>query len=184
MATSMGLSQFGLWVMTALILIGAVWVVTLTNLFRAALSLGVVLLGVAGLFLFLHAEFLAFVQILVYVGAILTLVVFAVMLTARMADVSVARASRPAGPAAVVSIGLFLALVWLILRVPWPALTGGRDISLHELGRTLVTTLVLPFEVISVVLVAAMIGAIAVASVSSSQSAPRAESKRRATLIS
>jgi len=180
----MGLSQFGLWAITALIVIGAVWVVTLTNLFRAALSLGVVLLGVAGLFLLLHAEFVAFVQILVYVGAILTLVVFAVMLTARMADVSAARASRPAGPAAILSGGLFLALAFLTLRVPWPALAGSRDIPLPELGRVLVTTLVLPFEVISVVLVAAMIGAIVVASVSASQSPPRAESRRRSTLIS
>ena len=99
------------WLLAAVVLISAVWVVTLRNLFRAALSLGLTLLGVAGLFLLLEAEFLAFVQILVYVGAILTLVVFAIMLTARLQGSPASPPSRQIVPASVASLGLFAVLV-------------------------------------------------------------------------
>ncbi|OGX29400.1 MAG: hypothetical protein A3B78_01115 [Omnitrophica WOR_2 bacterium RIFCSPHIGHO2_02_FULL_67_20] len=145
-----------------LILTGAVWVVTLRNLFRAALSLGLVLLGVAGLFLLLEAEFLAFAQILVYVGAVLTLIIFAVMLTAKLQG-SAAPASRQQIPAAAVSVGLFAALASATQPLVWPAAGSSAAVSLVALGQQLVTTLVLPFEVISLVFVAAAVGAIALA---------------------
>ena len=135
-----------------LILTGAVWVVTLRNLFRAALSLGLVLLGVAGLFLLLEAEFLAFAQILVYVG----------MLTAKLQG-SAAPASRQQIPAAAVSVGLFAALASATQPLVWPAAGSSAAVSLVALGQQLVTTLVLPFEVISLVFVAAAVGAIALA---------------------
>ena len=144
------------------ILVGALWVVTLENLFRAALSLGVVLLGVAALFLLLEAEFLAFVQILVYVGAILILVVFAIMLTSRIQKPSFINTARPRLPAIVASVGLCA-----VLMSTTPALVGSASLApsipLPQLGQELVTTLVLPFEVISLVFVAALVGAIALA---------------------
>src|SRR3989338_773455 len=96
--------------LSALVLVAGWWVVSLKNLFRAALSLGLVLVGVAGLFLLLEAEFLAFVQILVYVGAVLTLVVFAIMLTARLHGPSAAPAGRPPLAAAPPALSLFSAL--------------------------------------------------------------------------
>ena len=151
-------------VSAALALVGAVWVVTLRNLFRAALSLGLVLVSIAGLFICLEAEFLAFVQILVYVGAILTLVVFAIMLTAKLhASSPVSPASRQRAPAALAAIGLFAVLVSATAPLAWPAAAAPRAPSLTELGRALVTTLVLPFELISLVFVAAIVGAIALA---------------------
>jgi len=146
-----------------LVLTSAVWVVTLRNLFRAALSLGLVLLGVAGLFILLEAEFLAFVQILVYVGAILTLVVFAIMLTAKLQISPVPPASRSPLPAAVVSLGLFAILASTTQSLLWPKAPSAPAVLLSALGQELVTTLVLPFEVISLVFVAAMVGAIAIA---------------------
>ncbi len=136
---------------------------TLSNLFRAALSLGVVLLGEAGLFLLLEAALLAFVQILIYVGAILTLVVFAIMLTAKLQGSPLAPASRQTAPAAVVSVGLFVVLTLTTQPLLWPQSPSGAAVSLAALGQQLVTTLVLPFEVISLVFVAAMVGAIALA---------------------
>lgn len=164
------------WLLCAVVMASAVWVVALRNLFRAALSLGLVLVGVAGLFLTLEAEFLAFAQILVYVGAILTLVIFAIMLTTRPpASRGSARAgaisavpsdrSRPPLPALLLSGALFALLVsgtsaLLPPRVPL-SIHGQADAS--ALGQALVTTFVLPFEVISVVFVAAMVGGIAVA---------------------
>ena len=150
--------------LSALVLLSAIWVVTLRNLFRAALSLGLVLVGVAGLFLVLEAEFIAFVQILVYVGAILILVVFAIMLTARLHGSSVASPSRQRLPAAAASLALFFLLVGFTQNfVPSVAATP-KAVSLAQLGQELVTTLMLPFEVISLLFVAAMVGAIVVAS--------------------
>ena len=148
--------------LSLLIVVGALWVVTVRNLFRAALSLGIVLLGVAGVFIVLEAEFLAFVQILVYVGAILTLVIFAIMLTAKRQLASNAPASRQRGPAAVAAVGVFAALCSATapLAVAHPQADA---VSLSSLGQGLVTTLVLPFEIVSLVLVAAMVGAIAIA---------------------
>ncbi len=145
------------------VLVGGLWVVTLRNLFRAALSLGLVLLGVAGLFLVLEAEFLAFVQILVYVGAILTLIVFAIMLTARLQTETQAPASRGTLPAALVSGGLCGLLVTVTQRLTWPSGPAGEAVTTAALGQQFITRLVLPFEVISLVFVAAIVGAIAVA---------------------
>ncbi len=156
------LAKAGLWFLGALVIASAILVVTLDNLFRAALSLGLVLVGVAGLFLLVGAEFLAFVQVLIYVGAILTLVVFAIMLTTPRPSAERRGAGRR-WPAAVASLALFALLACVVAAIPTLTAVGGAPVSLQDLGRELITTLVLPFEVISVVFVAAMVGAIAVA---------------------
>lgn len=149
--------------LAALVLLSAVWVVTLRNLFRAALSLGVVLVGVAGLFLLLEAEFLAFVHILVYVGAILTLIIFAIMLTAKLQTETLQSASRQRVPAAIAALGLLTLLIIATQSLAWPKAPWADPVSLATLGQQLVTTLILPFEVVSLVFVAAMVGAIALA---------------------
>ncbi|MBI3331047.1 MAG: NADH-quinone oxidoreductase subunit J [Candidatus Omnitrophica bacterium] len=159
--------------LSVMVLAGAVWVVTLRNLFRAALSLGVVLLGVAGLFLLLEAEFLAFVQILIYVGAILTLVVFAIMLTARLQGPPAAPAGRQPLPAALAALALFAVLAGATQPLLWPEAPAAGAVPLATLGQQLVTRLVLPFEVISLVFVAAIVGAIAIASDPSRGARPR-----------
>ena len=161
MPSGIGL-QLALGVLAALVLGGALLVVTIRNLFRAALSLGVVLLGVAGLFVLLEADFLAFVQVLVYVGAILVLVVFAVMLTARSHSVAEPQ-SRQRLPAALVCLTLFVAL-GAVTEAIIPATELPPAVTLTQLGEELITSLVLPFEVISLVFVAALVGAIALAS--------------------
>lgn len=147
----------------ALTLVSAIWVVTLRSLFRAALSLGVVLVGIAALFILLEAEFLAFVQILVYVGAILTLVIFAIMLTARLQTAVEVPTSRQRFPAALACLALFAVLVTATWGLPWSPYLVTDPVSLSALGRELVETLVLPFEVISLIFVGAIVGAIAVA---------------------
>ena len=205
------LIQIGLWALTLLVIVSAVFVVTLGNLFRAALSLGLVLVGVAGLFVLLEAEFLAFVQILVYVGAILTLVVFAIMLTPplslpsvrtsnRQASSAVASASPEASavekgagltaplhgatlshtaskqmPAAAAAIALFMLLATVTHSLARSLPLAPSAVSLQQLGHELITTLVLPFEVISLVFVAAMVGAIAVASTPSHGRKPQSQ---------
>lgn len=159
----MNIHPIAWWGFATLILVSALWVVTLPNLFRAALSLGLVLIGVAGLFILLEAEFLALTQILVYVGAILTLVVFAIMLTAKLQTAPVATPRGRVGPAAVASVGLFVVLVSTTRALLGPLAVSVQAVTLPSLGQQLVTTLVLPFEFISLVFVAAIVGAVALA---------------------
>lgn len=151
-------------VLGVVVLTAAFWVVSLSNLFRAALSLGLVLIGVAGLFILLEAEFLAFVQILIYVGAILILIVFAIMLTARMQTNTAQPVSRNRIPAAAAALAVFGLLAWTTQSVSWPAFSMANTVTATTLGQRLVTNWVLPFEVISLVFVAVIAGAVAIAS--------------------
>ena len=170
MDTLSPLQQFSVLACSLLILASALWVVWLQNLFRAALSLGLVLLGVAGLFLVLGAEFLAFAQILVYVGAILTLVIFAVMLTAKSRGDALSLPPRRRLPAAVLCAALFAVLVAAMRTIAASVPPAGPAVPLAALGREMITTLILPFELISLVFVAAIVGAIAVAAVKTRES--------------
>lgn len=145
------------------LVVASLLAVTLRNLFRAALALGAALLCVAALFLLLEAEFLGWAQILVYVGAILTLILFAVMLTSGLTDPWTAQSRRPLWPAAIACTLLFGLLRQAIRTLPWTDTPGAAFAGPAELGRQLVTTYALPFELISVLFVAVMIGALVLA---------------------
>jgi NADH-quinone oxidoreductase subunit J len=150
-------------VLSLLAVASALLVVTTSNLVHAALWLVVALGAVAGIYLILAAEFVAWVQVLIYVGAVVVLLLFALMLTRAptgpQTDLTVARAL----PAAVVSV---LVAVLLCATV----VAGFRDVrlDLHRAavgtaevtGATIFRTWVLPFEVLSVLLLAALVGAI------------------------
>ena len=152
------------YVVAAATLSGAWAAVSARNLFRAALGLAAALFGVALLYLFLEAEFLAVAQILVYVGAILTLLVFGVMLTSRIADPAVPRWNRQAWAALVLTAALGLGLAHLLFHSPWPAANGSAaPAGLPALGKTLLTTYLLPFEVLSLLLLGALVGALFIA---------------------
>lgn len=145
-------------------LAGAWVAVSARNLFRAALGLALALFGVAALYLFLEAEFLAVTQLLVYVGAILTLLVFGVMLTARIADPSVARWNRQAAGAFVLAAVIGGGLAWAYLQTPWPAETApAPPVPLPAIGRMIVSGYLLPFELLSLLLLGALVGALYVA---------------------
>ncbi len=155
----------------AVTLSGALIAVSARNLFRAALGLAVALFGVAILYLFLQAEFLAVTQLLVYVGAILTLIIFGVMLTARIADPAVARWNGQAKWAALLTVGFALGLIHAFFHLRWteisnlPAASGvvSPSVELATIGRALVTNYLLPFELLSILLVGALVGAIVIA---------------------
>jgi NAD(P)H-quinone oxidoreductase subunit 6 len=133
------------------------------NVVYSAFSLMGTLLGVAGLFVLLGADFLGVVQLLVYVGGILVLTLFAVMLTHRIADVHVSNRAvgRPAG--AVIVGAVFLWMVYVAGRATWvtkPAVTA--EPTTYAIGNAFLTTYILPFEIASVVLLVALIGAVVV----------------------
>lgn len=164
MLTSEFLTQVGFFVMAAIALIGAFMAVSLRNLVRAALGLIMSFLGVAGIYFILEAEFIGVIQILVYVGAISILILFAIMLTrGLMTSTASAQNSQWIG-AALVSVLMFVVLAGVVLGTNWavsPIKVSGDLIP--TLGKELMTTYLLPFEAVSLLLLAALVGAIVIA---------------------
>lgn len=141
----------------------AVWA---RNLFRAALGLAAALFGVAVLYLYLEAEFLAVTQLLIYVGAILVLIIFGVMLTARIADPGLPRWNQQAGVTWAIAGGLGVLFILGFLAGPWGSnipLGSLPSTAVSTLGRALISVYLLPFELLSVLLLGALVGAIVIA---------------------
>ena len=152
------------YVIAAITLLAAWRVVTGRNLFHSALALGLSLIGVAGLYLGLAADFLAVIQMLVYVGAVLTLIVFAIMLTTGFGDPAIPQANRQRAAAAVSALAVWILLVKTISAVAWqPWFEPIPRVSVAALGRALLVPYAVPFELISVIFVASLVGAIAIA---------------------
>ena len=152
-------------IILSLVTLGAaVMVVTSRSLFRSALWLILAFFGIAGIFILLQAEFLAVVQILIYVGAISTLIIFAIMLSRSMMDPKGQRFNEQWGVVAGFAVLLFVVLLALLTRVQWPsAVEPVPPDAIARLGEAFVGPYVVPFEVASVLLVVAMIGAIIIA---------------------
>lgn len=147
----------------------AIMVVTTRNLVHANLWLIVTLFGIAVFFVLLNAGFLAVAQVIIYIGAIAILMIFAIMLTRRLATESRSQINQNWGWAALIALVLFGGLIWMLttwqgFSTTMPTMSAGAD-PLHALGTALVSPdgYVLPFEVASVLLLSAMVGAIMVA---------------------
>ena len=131
------------------------------NIIHSAFSLLGTFAGVAGIYVFLGADFVAAVQVLIYVGGILVLILFAVMLTHRITDVQITNRSVGRIPALVV-VGIFVfLLVQTIRETPWQK---AKEIvyapTTAKIGDLFLENYLLPFELASLVLLAALIGAV------------------------
>jgi len=149
----------------ALTCLFAFMVVRSRDIFHCAVFLAATLFGVACVYLFLNAEFLAAVQVLIYVGAIVTLFIFAIMLTTKIHDKAIKQTNRQALIGGALALVLLSSLIAIINRNPWKAGGPGADrefLGLGELGKSLMSTYALPFEVISLILLAALVGAIVI----------------------
>jgi len=143
-------------------------VVTSPNLIHSALWLVAALFGVAVVFALLNAGFLAVVQVVIYIGAIAILMIFAIMLTRRIAKDAGPRFNTNWPWAAILAVIMFVGLTWILVN--WPgidqpaAFLSPASDPLKELGIALVSPngYVLPFELASVLLLAALVGAIVV----------------------
>jgi NADH:ubiquinone oxidoreductase subunit 6 (subunit J) len=158
-------AKFGTYAVMAVILIFALGVVTLRNLFHCALCLAAALIGTAALYVVLQAEYLAAIQILLYVGAVVTLVIFAIMLTEHLAGKTVRQNNSQSLLALLGLLGFVALIANLILKTPWPVTQTALEakVSVMGLGEALMGTYVFPFEVISIVLIAALIGTVVIA---------------------
>ena len=151
-----------IFVLSSLITLGAaVAVVTNRNILHSAFYLILAFVGVASIYVMLEAPFIAVVQVLVYIGAIAILIVFAIMLTRRLMSKDLVQVNAQWGWALFGAIGSFVVLGWIAYSVQWPVSvqTVPAD-SITLIGEELLSTYVIPFEIASVLLLAALVGAI------------------------
>ncbi|MDD5560301.1 NADH-quinone oxidoreductase subunit J [Candidatus Methylomirabilis sp.] len=139
-------------------------VVLARNIVHCAIALVFAFFGVAALFVLLDAEFLAAAQVLLYVGGITILLLFAIMLTSRISASGVKIMNEQVGISAVVALAIIGLMVFANLK-GFPDLVPSLTMpdNTASIGRLLLTTYVLPFEVVSLLLLAAMVGAIILA---------------------
>lgn len=159
----MGTQQVVFLILAGGIVLSALMVVTVRNIVHAALFLAVCFGGVSGLYVLLRAEFLAVAQVLIYIGAITVLLLFGIMLTRHITGESipqlVAHWKWALGGAWV----FLLLLLHLAINGEWRVVEGVPGDSTTALGLALVERYVLPFELASVILLAALVGAVILA---------------------
>ncbi len=148
-----------------LTIVAAGVVVFSRNIVHAAFALLFAFFGVAGIYVFLMADFLAVTQLMIYVGGILVLLLFGVMLTSKQVNVDIRTSNFQLIPAAMIAGALFGFLAGVLVFTPW---REGTNPSTPEatgplLGELLLTKYVLPFEVASMVLLVALVGAALIA---------------------
>ena len=158
--------SFAFWMIAALTIAGGLAAILLKNLVHCALALTAAFAGLALLFLQLDAQFAGFAQMLVYIGAVAILIVFAILLT---------RGSQPSNTEGVfsrnwfaglaVAAGVFAVLGWAVLR-SMPGLPGSSPaptVTVQQIGEALMGRYVLPLEIVALLLTAALLGAVIVA---------------------
>ena len=147
------------WLLAALTLGSALAVVAVRDLIRAVVLLITSFLGVAGLYITLSADFVAVVQVLIYVGAVSVLMLFAIMLTPRASRINAETFFRIPG---ILLAGLVAFTISLVsLDTDWTVVErGGFEETASAIGEALLDKYVLPFEMAAVLLLVAMLGAI------------------------
>jgi len=156
--TLAGVASYGL---AGVLLASALAVVLTRNLFHSVLYLALALVCTAGIFLTLDAEFLAAVQVLLYAGGVVTIAVFAIVVTERLVGVRISQTSRRVGHGVIAAGALLVALVLLINSVSLPRTAPPIAVDVtRAMGRAVLTRWVFPFELLAVLFLAALIGAL------------------------
>ena len=160
------MSDFGFhlafWSLAAMTIGGATMIIFSRNLIHAVIWMVIAMLGIAGLYLTLSADFIAVVQVLIYVGAISVLMLFAIMLTPRAERDNAEGSLRI--PAIAAAFLLAVAMVYVAIDTDWGAVQGAPVAEQARIiGESLINEYVLPFEIGAVLLTAALVGAIALA---------------------
>ena len=143
-------------------LLGGILAVWPKNVFYNAMALILCLFGVAGLFIYLNSEFLAVIEVIIYIGAISIAIIFAIMLSRPWAQ---QHSRRQTGKMLRAFLGaglLFLGLLQVLRSSPWSQTAVEGDYSMQAIGRSLLSVYALPFEVVSLILLVAIIGALVI----------------------
>ena len=148
------------WVIALFTITSALMVVLNNQLLYSAIALLFTLFGVAGLYIYLWADFIAGVQLLVYIGGINVLIIFGIMLTNRISSVRLSQTNLQQGVGGVFAFWIFIMISLVISKTQWHQVTAAEPSStVREVGTLLMTKYLLPFEAASVLLLGALIGA-------------------------
>jgi NADH-quinone oxidoreductase subunit J len=156
-------SAFFFYILAAVTLLSAAGVALARNILYSAFALLGTLAGVAGLYLYLAADFLGVAQLIIYIGGILVLLLFAVLLTNRIGDIRISNRSAGLAVGLLPALGLIALLVRVVLRTPWPTTEAVPAPTTARLGDAFLRELLMPFELASLVLLMALIGAMVIA---------------------
>ncbi|MBC6431575.1 NADH-quinone oxidoreductase subunit J [Nostoc sp. HG1] len=162
-----GVQFVSLGILGVMMIGAAIGVVLFSNIVYSAFLLGGVFISIAGIYLLLNADFVAAAQILIYVGAVNVLILFAIMLVNKREDfVPFPNSWVRKVLTGIVSVGLFGLLSTMVLATPWAysaAPVAGGESSIVLIGEHFFTDFLLPFELASILLLIAMVGAIILA---------------------
>ena len=151
----------GFWAVAVVLLASSVAVVLTPNLFHSVLFLAVSLVATGLVFLFLHSPFLFGVQLLLYAGGVVVLVVFAIMLTERIVGQRITQSSHGLINGAIVSAALFVGIVGFLVQAgPMPAERPMAGDAMIALAQAFLGPYGVPLQLLGVLLVAALLGAL------------------------
>jgi NADH-quinone oxidoreductase subunit J len=156
----MTLEVMAFWAFAAILVGAGLAVVLGKNLFHSVLWLALALVATAGVFLTLDAEFVAAVQVLLYAGGVVTVVVFAIVVTERLVGERLSHTSRRITAGGIVCAALLVALLRALsqAQVAIPRPPAGADLT-RQIGSTLLTRFALPFELLAVLLLVGLLAA-------------------------
>ena len=156
----MPLAEIVFWLVAVFTIVSASFVVLNNQLLYSAIALLFSLFGVAGLYIFLWADFIAGIQLLVYIGGINVLIIFGIMLTNKISSVRLSQTNVQQGVGAVVALWLLILISLVISKTPWLQIEASEPAeTVSVIGTLLLSKYLLPFEAISLLLLGALIGA-------------------------
>jgi len=154
------MADFVFWIVVGLTIGSAILVVLSKKLVYSAYALLFTLFGVTGLYVFLWADFLAVVQVVVYIGGILVLIIFGIMLTNKITSVNISNTSVQKSIGSVILLIFITGLGFMVANTPWNVVANSEPTQTTEaIGRLLMIDYLLPFEAASLLLLGALIGA-------------------------
>ena len=154
------MADFVFWIVVGLTIGSAMLVVLSKKLVYSAYALLFTLFGVTGLYVFLWADFLAVVQVVVYIGGILVLIIFGIMLTNKITSVNISNTSVQKSIGSVILLMFITGLGFMVANTPWNVVANSEPTQTTEaIGRLLMIDYLLPFEAASLLLLGALIGA-------------------------
>jgi NADH-quinone oxidoreductase subunit J len=153
------------WILSTLTVFGALAAVTLKNTVHCALAVTIAFAGLALLYLQLDAQFVGFAQILIYIGAVAILVVFAILLTRGSETPKEGIFSRSWFAGMTIAAGVFAVLGWAVIQSihVLPHNAQALTVTVNQIGDSLMGRYVLPLEIVALLLTAALVGAVIVA---------------------
>ncbi len=148
------------WILSAVMIIAALLVVTMRDIIRCGLAMIVSFGALAGIYVLIGAPLIGAAQVIVYIGAISVLILFAIMLTQTKDAPSRLVFQTQAAPAAVASVVIVVLIALAVVATDWGALPERAKAGASEIASLLFTDFVLPFEIVSVLLLAAVVGGV------------------------